>query len=147
VVPNRGAAAHKGAVKRCQGCRQILNLLPLELFLPPRVAKIVILACNGAAKFFSVLQGAVKQKRLKNTALDYHFWHVRVLPNFFCPKGFREPQKVKKISLYTSHRISVLMRFFATFTHVNGCLRVLYIFQCVLSNETNIFRLLTSLAI
>jgi len=69
VVPNRGAAAHKGAVKRCQGCRQILNLLPLELFLPPRVAKIVILAFNGAAKFFSVLQGALKQKRLKNTAV------------------------------------------------------------------------------
>ncbi len=26
MVPNRGAAAHKGAVKRCQGCRQVLNI-------------------------------------------------------------------------------------------------------------------------
>ena len=25
VIPNWGAAAHKGAVRRCQGCRQILN--------------------------------------------------------------------------------------------------------------------------
>ncbi len=33
------------------------------------MAQIVILACKSAAKFFSVLQGAVKQKRLKNTAL------------------------------------------------------------------------------
>ncbi len=26
---------------------------------------------NGAAKFFSVLQGAVNQKRLKNTGIQY----------------------------------------------------------------------------
>jgi len=32
VVPNRGAAAHKGVVKRCQGCRQTLNLLPFKFF-------------------------------------------------------------------------------------------------------------------
>jgi hypothetical protein len=29
VVSNRGAATHKGAVKRCQGCHQILNFLPI----------------------------------------------------------------------------------------------------------------------
>jgi len=27
VIPNRGAATHKGAVKRCLGCRQMFNLL------------------------------------------------------------------------------------------------------------------------
>jgi hypothetical protein len=32
VVPNRGAAVHTGAVKRYQGCRQILNLLPFLVF-------------------------------------------------------------------------------------------------------------------
>jgi hypothetical protein len=44
VVPNRSAAAHKGAVKRCQGCRQILNLLPFKVFLLLRVPQIVIVA-------------------------------------------------------------------------------------------------------
>jgi len=44
VVPNRGAAAHKGAVKRCQGCRQILNLQTFLVHLPLRVPRIVILA-------------------------------------------------------------------------------------------------------
>ncbi len=28
VIPNQGAAANKGAVRRCQGCQQILKLLP-----------------------------------------------------------------------------------------------------------------------
>ncbi len=32
VIHNRGAATHKGAVKRCQGCRQILNLLSFKFF-------------------------------------------------------------------------------------------------------------------
>ncbi len=32
VIPIQGAAAHKGAVKRCAGYRQILNLLPFIVF-------------------------------------------------------------------------------------------------------------------
>jgi len=44
VVPNRGAAAHKGAVKRCQGCRQIVNFLPFLVFFTTKGAQIVIFA-------------------------------------------------------------------------------------------------------
>jgi hypothetical protein len=62
-VPNRGA------VKRCQGCRQLLNLLPFLVLLLLRVPQIVIYPGKGAAKFFSVLQGAVSQKRLKTTGV------------------------------------------------------------------------------
>jgi len=42
VVPNQGAAAHKGAVKRCQGCRQKFNLLPFLVLLLLRVPLSVI---------------------------------------------------------------------------------------------------------
>jgi len=44
VVPNRVAAAHKGAVKSCQGCHQILNLLLFLVLLLLRVPQIVILS-------------------------------------------------------------------------------------------------------
>ncbi len=44
VVPSRGAAAHKDAIKRYQGCRQIFNSLPFKLFLLLRLFQIVILA-------------------------------------------------------------------------------------------------------
>jgi len=68
VVPNRGC-------RGTQGCRQILNLLPFLVFLTTKGA----LNCHfsqskGAAKFFSVLQGAVNQKRLKNTALEHYLF-------------------------------------------------------------------------
>ncbi len=74
MVPNRGAAAHKGAVERYQGCRQILNLLPFFSFFTTKGAP----NCHfnegkGAVKFFSVLQGAVNQKRLKNTGIEREF--------------------------------------------------------------------------
>jgi len=63
VVPNRGA------VKRYQGCRQILNLLPFLVLFTSKVAPHCHFSQGeGAAKFFSVLQGAVNQKKLKNTA-------------------------------------------------------------------------------
>ena len=32
VIPNRGAAAHKGAVSKCQGCRQMLKFLDLYTY-------------------------------------------------------------------------------------------------------------------
>jgi hypothetical protein len=66
MVPNRGAAAHKGAVKRCQGCRQILNLLPFKLFFTTKGAP------------------------------DCHFSQVRVPPIFFNLTGCRELKKVEK---------------------------------------------------
>jgi hypothetical protein len=53
VIPNRGAAAHKGAVRRCQGCRHILNY----------------------ESFFSLLLLKVPQ--------IVNFWHVGVPLNFF----------------------------------------------------------------
>jgi hypothetical protein len=64
VVPNRGA------VKRCQGCRQILNLQPFLVFFTTKSAS----NCHFSLvrvppNFFSVLQGAANQKRLKNTVL------------------------------------------------------------------------------
>ncbi len=61
VVPNRGA------VKRYQGCRQILNLLPFNTTKGAQNCHFS--QGKGAAKFFSALQGAVNQKRLKNTGL------------------------------------------------------------------------------
>ncbi len=47
-----------------------IELLPFLVLLLLRVPQIVLYPGKGAAKFFSVLQGAVNQKRLKNTALD-----------------------------------------------------------------------------
>jgi len=32
VIPNQGAAAHRGALRRCQGCRQMFNLLSYLVF-------------------------------------------------------------------------------------------------------------------
>ncbi len=39
VIPNCGATAHKGAAKRCQGCRQIWNYCPFIDVLLHRVPK------------------------------------------------------------------------------------------------------------
>jgi len=62
---NRGAAAHKGAVKRYQGYRQILNLLPFKKKLPLGVPQIVILARQGCRQIFSVLQGGREPKKFE----------------------------------------------------------------------------------
>ncbi len=74
VVPNRGA------VKRCHGCRQIFNLLPFLVFIllrmPPELS---YYPDKSAAKFFSVLQGAVNIKRLKNPALQSVIWRKYLL--------------------------------------------------------------------
>jgi hypothetical protein len=42
VIPNQRAAAHWGAVKRCQGCRQIWNCYLFIDVLVQRVPQIVI---------------------------------------------------------------------------------------------------------
>jgi len=83
VVPNRGSAAQKGSVKRYLGCHQTLNLLPFLVFLILRVPRIVILArvrVPRDAKFFSVLQGSVNQKRFeKHWSRDtQRLWHHKL---------------------------------------------------------------------
>ncbi len=67
VVPNRGAAAHRGAVKRCQGCCQILNLLPFKFFYHQGGPNWYLSQIRGRQIFFNLAVGAVNQKRLKNT--------------------------------------------------------------------------------
>ncbi len=37
VIPNRGAAAHYGAEKRCQGCRQISLFIDVLLQVVPQI--------------------------------------------------------------------------------------------------------------
>jgi len=49
VIPNRGAATHKSAVKRCQGCRQISFFFSVLLL---GSYKLFFLPGKGAAKFF-----------------------------------------------------------------------------------------------
>jgi hypothetical protein len=70
VIPNRGAATHKGAVKRCPGCRQMFNLLPYECFTTWGATNCHFLPGKGAAKYFLIPKGAMNQKRLKNTGLE-----------------------------------------------------------------------------
>jgi hypothetical protein len=70
VIPNQGAAAHEGAAKRCQGCRQILNYCLLLMFNYINYCKIVIINQLGVPPiFFKYLRCAENQKRLNNTAL------------------------------------------------------------------------------
>ncbi len=68
VIPNQVAAAHKGAVKRCQGCRQMFNLLSYLVFYQLGCYKWSFLSGKGAAKYFFLVpkaKGAVNQKGLK----------------------------------------------------------------------------------
>ncbi len=70
MIPNRGAAAHKGAVKRCQGCRQGAKYCIFCLFikvLPLRVIKIAIFSQVRVPAIFFNSKGCREQKRLKNT--------------------------------------------------------------------------------
>jgi hypothetical protein len=69
VIPNRGAVTHKGAVKRCLGCRQMFNLLIFMCFTTWGATYCHFLPGKGAAKYFLVPKGAVSQKRLKNTGV------------------------------------------------------------------------------
>jgi hypothetical protein len=62
VIPNRGA------VKRCQGCRQIWSYcLCIEVLLHKVQPNCHFYPIRGAAKVFKGLKGAANQKRLKNT--------------------------------------------------------------------------------
>ena len=72
VIPNRDAAADKGVVRRCQGCRQILN--QLSVFYCLGYLRYSLFDMLGSRQIFLVLQGAVNQKRLKNTDLDNYCW-------------------------------------------------------------------------
>ncbi len=72
VNHNRGAAAHKGATKKCQGCRQILNLLP----------------------FINVVQHSLPQ-------IVFYSW-LGEPPIFFSHMWCRESRKVEKRVLHTS---------------------------------------------
>ncbi len=85
MFPNQCAAAHKGAVRSCQGCRQILkqlitlcnNCLFISTLLL-RVSQIVIFGILGCHQIFLIKKGDVNLKRSKNTAL----W-CQKLPWFF----------------------------------------------------------------
>jgi len=71
VIPNQGAAAHRGALRRCQGCRQMFNLLSYLVFYRLGCHKLsFFLPGKGAAKFFLAPKGAFNQKRLENTDLS-----------------------------------------------------------------------------
>ncbi len=59
MIPNRGAAVHKDAVKRCQGYRQSWNYC---LFVD-------VLLHRVPPNFSKDLKGAANQKSLRNTAL------------------------------------------------------------------------------
>ncbi len=52
VIPNRGAATHKGAVRRCQRCRQMFIFLPFLVFYKLRSYKqsIFVKGCREAKK-------------------------------------------------------------------------------------------------
>ncbi len=77
VIPNRGAAAHKGAAKRCQGCRQVLNYcLFIDILLHEVSLNFHFNELGMPPIFFTELKGAVNQKRLKNTGLLYCKWSV-----------------------------------------------------------------------
>jgi hypothetical protein len=67
VVPNRGA------VKRCQGCRQILNLLPFKFFTT-KGGQIGIKPGKGAAQYFSVYRVPWTKKVEKHCSMQWQNW-------------------------------------------------------------------------
>jgi len=79
VVPNRGAAAHKGAMKSCQGCRQILNLIPFKFFFTTMGGPNCHFSQVRVPPIFSVLKGAVGQK----IKVEKHCSRVKALKVFF----------------------------------------------------------------
>jgi len=63
VISNWDAATHKGAVKRCQGYRQIYS--PFQCFTTWGATNCHFLLGKGAAKFFKVPEGALNQKKVE----------------------------------------------------------------------------------
>ncbi len=89
VIPNLGAAAHKSAAKKCQGCRQILNLLPFfnNVILYIRGCRLSFLAGEGAAQFFFSHKGCCESKRVEKYCLrvfTYKGWGPRVKATIIC---------------------------------------------------------------
>ncbi len=65
VIPNQGVAAHKNAVKRCQGWWQKSNICPFQAFTRKWChAQIVIFGMLDCSQIFKVLE----LERLKDTA-------------------------------------------------------------------------------
>jgi len=106
VIPNQGA------LKRCQGCRQMFDLLLFRV-LPLRSYKVSFFCqVRVPPNFLLVPKGAVNQKRLKNTALSsYEGGKTKCFLIFFSILNFDfKVYEHKKSSLESTLRIKKLKR-------------------------------------